>query len=74
MEYLSTTSVALWAVLVIVLVPNRMMYPICWSAADIVINNCVYPKNLGLVNGLSMTFSFLAKSFSPVAAGSIFSW
>lgn len=64
----------LWLALMFVLIPNRMTYPICWSAADILINNSVYPEHLGLVNGLSMTFSFLARSASPLAAGSIFSW
>jgi len=67
-------SLYLWLALIAVLVPNRMTYPICWSAADILINNSVYPKYLGLVNGLSMTFSFLARSASPLAAGSLFSW
>jgi len=64
----------LWLALMFVLIPNRMTYPICWSAADILINNSVYPEHLGLVNGLSMTFSFLARSASPLAAGSLFSW
>ena len=68
------SSAILWVVLVLVLVPNRMMYPICWSAADILINNSVFPEDLGLVNGLSMTCSFFARSASPLAAGSIFSW
>lgn len=71
---LSDNKTYLWLTLVFVLVPNRMMYPICWSAADILINNSVYPKYLGLVNGLSMTFSFLARSASPLTAGSLFSW
>ena len=67
-------SVLLWTALIMVLLLNRMMYPMCWAAADILINNSVFPEHLGLVNGLAMTFSFFARAVGPLAAGSIFSW
>lgn len=59
----------LWLTIVAVLVPNRMTYPICWSAADVFINNSAYAKYLGMVNGISMAFSFLFRSASPFGAG-----
>lgn len=51
-----------------------MTYPICWTAADVFINNSVYPKYLGMVNGISMAVSFLFRSASPLGAGALFSW
>jgi len=64
----------LWLAIVGVLVPNRMTYPLCWTAADVFINNSVYPKYLGMVNGISMAISFLFRSASPLGAGALFSW
>lgn len=74
MNELCDNRLHLWLTIVAVLVPNRMTYPICWSAADVFINNSAYAKYLGMVNGISMAFSFLFRSASPLGAGSLFSW
>jgi len=74
MSELCDNRLHLWLTIVAVLVPNRMTYPICWSAADVFINNSAYAKYLGMVNGISMAFSFLFRSASPLGAGSLFSW
>ncbi|XP_065841851.1 uncharacterized protein [Oscarella lobularis] len=64
--------VLLWTILVIVLFPMRLFIGVGFAMISILINNSVPKRQVGSINGLSISLTALTRSFAPTFGGSIF--
>ncbi|VDI82976.1 Hypothetical predicted protein [Mytilus galloprovincialis] len=65
---------ALWATLLVIILPLKVAVSCCFTATAIFINNSVEPSEAGAVNGIAMTATAIGRTLAPTVGGSVFAW
>eukprot|EP00795_Rhopilema_esculentum_P016239 gene16239-7617_t len=64
----------LWALIIIMLLIRMISDISVRSALAMFVNNCVYSKNAGLINGYAFSVQEIMRVFSPSLLGALFAW
>ncbi|ESO95559.1 hypothetical protein LOTGIDRAFT_175151 [Lottia gigantea] len=64
----------LWALVIILLLAQKLGATCCFSGSAILINNSCLPSVVGTANGIAMTSTALARTLAPTIGGSMFAW
>ncbi|KAK6190747.1 hypothetical protein SNE40_002543 [Patella caerulea] len=67
-------KIELWMLLILILLAEKLGVNCCFSGSSLLINNSCEPKLVGVVNGMAMTFTAIARTLAPTVGGSLFAW
>ncbi|XP_062610268.1 uncharacterized protein LOC134272049 [Saccostrea cucullata] len=70
----SSSPSILWAVLLVLIVPQKIMTSCLFTASSLFINNSSPPRMAGSVNGIATTSTAIARTLAPIIGGSIYAW